>query len=51
MESKKTVHNILVEVIEEMCDKHCKFLDMYTEENEDDLYKEHCDNCPLNKLI
>ena len=51
MESKKSVYLILEEVINEMCNKHCKFPDMYTEENEDDLYKEHCDNCPLNKLI
>ena len=51
MESKKSVHNILEEVIEEMCEKHCKFPEMYTGENEDELYEKHCDGCPLNKLI
>ena len=46
----ETVHNILVEVIEEMCDKYCKYPDSY-DEDDDMMYDERCNNCPLNKLI
>lgn len=48
---EKTVNDILNEVVEEVCDKYCKFPQMYTGENEDELYEEHCDGCVLNKLI
>lgn len=50
-EMEKTVNDILNEVVEEICDKYCKFPQMYTGENEDELYEEHCDGCILNKLI
>ena len=46
----KTVSAILEEVIQSMCDNHCKFPDMYSEADEDKLYEEHCDKCPLNLL-
>lgn len=48
---KETVHNILVEVIDEMCDKYCKFPEQYRGDDEDELYEKHCDGCPLNRLI
>ena len=46
---KQTVHNILVEVIDEMCDKYCKFPEQYR--GDDELYEKHCGGCPLNRLI
>lgn len=49
-DKRESVVNIIQEVIEEICDNHCKFPDQYSEENEERLYEEHCDNCPLNKL-
>ena len=51
MEKTKSVCDVLMEVVEEMCDKYCKFPDMYTGNDEDELYEKHCDNCPMNKLI
>lgn len=54
---EKTVSKILEEVTEEMCNKYCKFPEEYfskykdEEEAEEKLYSEHCENCPLNKLI
>lgn len=54
---EKSVSKIMEEVIEAICDKHCKFPEEYfskykdEEEAEEKLYSEHCENCPLNKLI
>ena len=50
------VTKILEEVIETICDKHCKFPSEYyskykdEQEAEEHLYTEKCDNCVLNKL-
>jgi hypothetical protein len=46
-----TVSKILSEVVESICDEYCKYPEQYKGDNEDDLYSEHCDKCPLNKLI
>ena len=46
----ETLYNILNSVIEEMCDKYCKYPESY-DEDDDKLYEERCDNCPLNRLI
>ena len=45
-----TVVNIIHEVIESICNEYCKFPEQYTEDNEENLYSEHCEKCPLNKL-
>ena len=50
-EQRQTIVGMLGEIISTMCDKYCKFPQMYTGENEDELYEEHCDGCILNKLI
>ncbi|MCQ2771217.1 MAG: hypothetical protein MJ236_05405 [Clostridia bacterium] len=47
-EKNKNVTQIILEVVEEMCDKYCKYSDQA--KANDDLWTEHCDNCPLNKL-
>lgn len=47
---KQTVTDILHEVIQKMCDEYCKYPEQYTGEDEDKLYEEKCDNCPLNLL-
>lgn len=44
-----TVSSILEEVINDMCDKYCKYPEQFTGDEEDELYK-ICDSCPLNKL-
>ena len=46
----ETVYNIINSVVEEMCDKYCKYPDIY-DEDDDKLYDEQCNNCPLNRLI
>ena len=50
-EKQQTVTEMIQKAVEKMCDEYCKFPQMYTEENEDKLYEEHCDGCVLNKLI
>ncbi|MEE1048208.1 MAG: hypothetical protein U0M60_12395 [Clostridia bacterium] len=45
-----TVTAILQEVIQKMCDEYCKYPEQYKGEDEDKLYEEKCDNCPLNLL-
>lgn len=47
---------IFQEVIEEMCDKYCKFPEKYRQmfpdesRAEQELQSCRCDNCPLNRL-
>lgn len=42
-----SIHEMIDEIFEDLCDNYCKYPEQYTEETEDDLYKEHCDNCPM----
>lgn len=47
---RKTVVDIIEDVLSDICDHYCKYPDIYKEEEEDKLY-EHCDKCPLNRLM
>ena len=49
-DKQKSVVNVIEEVMNEVCDKYCKFPEQYTDEDEEKLYEKHCNNCPLNKL-
>ena len=51
--SVDTVHNIIVEVVEKVCDEYCKWPEKYgdSDEEQDKLMEEHCDKCVLNRLI
>ena len=54
---KVTIAGILSDVVNAICTDYCKFPEkVYTEHKDVDaaddiLMKEHCENCPLNKLI
>ena len=50
--NKRTVPQILLEVVEEMCDKFCKYKDTWDEEAEgiELCESDICGNCPLNRL-
>ena len=43
-----TIPQLLDKIAGEMCDKYCKFPDQ--EKDEDELFKKHCDKCPMLKL-
>lgn len=43
-----TIPQLLDKIASEMCAKYCKFSDQ--EKDEDELFKKHCDKCPLLKL-
>lgn len=43
-----TVPQLLDKIAGEMCDKYCKFPDQA--KDEDELFKNHCDKCPMLKL-
>lgn len=43
-----TVPQLLDKIAGEMCDKYCKFPDHA--KDEDELFKNHCDKCPMLKL-
>lgn len=54
MEKQKTVADILGEVIQDMCDKYCKYPEEYVQKygaDDERMYDEKCSNCPLNKLV
>lgn len=43
-----TIPEQLDKIAGEMCDKYCKFPDQA--KDEDELFKNHCDKCPMLKL-
>lgn len=47
----KEGRDIVGEIIEEMCEKYCKYPDIYDEEKEETpLYDAKCRECPLERL-
>ena len=50
---EKSAIEIIEEVCGEICDGICKWREdeRYQGGNEDLIYTEHCDNCPLNKIL
>ena len=52
MDKEKTARDIVEEVINEVCDKLCKYPDIWDEEKEgcELSQSEICDKCPLNRL-
>ena len=48
-----TIPQILEEVVEEMCQKYCKYPEQWDEEKEglELSESEICANCPLNRLV
>ena len=57
-EKEQSCHQIMISVIDEICDKYCKYPDMYVSKNpdmeedmlEEMMYTEICANCPMNRL-
>ena len=49
----KTIPQILESVAEEICQKYCKYPDLWDDSMEDCELSESsiCQNCPLNKLV
>ena len=52
-EGIRTIPKILEDVVVEMCSKYCKYPEQWDEEAEgmDLADSEHCQNCPLNRLV
>lgn len=52
MEKEKTISQQFEDITREMCEKYCKWPDLWDEEKEgvELCDSEHCKNCPLNKL-
>jgi hypothetical protein len=48
MSGEMTIPAQLEKITSEMCDKYCKFPDQA--KDEDELFKNHCDKCPMLKL-
>lgn len=52
MEKSQSIMTMLSQIFEEvmndMCDNYCKFPALYSDQ--DELWDEQCDKCPLNKL-
>lgn len=44
----KSVADIINEVVTEICDHYCKYPEKYADYEE--MLKEQCEDCPLNKL-
>ena len=57
-EKKESVHQIMIKVVNEICDNYCKWPDILVGKNpgededmlEEMLYEQYCANCPLNRL-
>lgn len=52
-EQSKTIAQQMQDIVEDMCDKFCKWPEIWDEEMEGCELSEStiCKNCPLNKLI
>lgn len=52
MSEAKKVNEMIQEIADEMCDKYCKYPDIWDEEAEGVELSESdiCKNCPLNRL-
>lgn len=50
---EKTIPNMLQEVVDQMCEKYCKYPHEWNEEAEGYELSESdiCLNCPLNRLV
>lgn len=52
----KFITDELVEIVNEVCDKYCKYPEQYYSQYKDPdeacdvLLKERCENCPLNRI-
>lgn len=57
-EKKDTVHQIMISVIDEICENYCKYESQLLGTDpgadpdmlEEMLYDQYCRNCPLNRL-
>lgn len=59
-ERKESCHQIMIKVVNEICDNYCKYSEMMVPKDpdpdsdmdmlEETLYLEYCSNCPLNRL-
>ena len=49
-EKQKTIHELLDEVAETMCDKYCKYPESY-EGTYDEMLEKVCANCPMCKVL
>lgn len=53
---EKSIAEIIEDVKTEICDNYCKFPEMVMsmvkdiDAAEDELYRKHCDSCPLSRL-
>lgn len=47
MAENKTIPQLLEDIASEICDHYCKYPEQYQGDKQDDLFNEHCDNCPL----
>lgn len=39
------------DIMWEICDKYCKYMDQYRDAEDEDALYEICDHCPLNKIL
>jgi RNase P subunit RPR2 len=46
----KTITELLEEIKGQVCDKYCRFPEAYPENEQERMYEEKCNNCPLNLL-
>jgi len=54
----ESVNQIMLKVVDEICDKYCKYPDMLASSDqeaeadmlEEMLYEQYCANCPLTRL-
>lgn len=51
-EQRKTIVQQMQDIVDEMCDKFCKWPDLWDEKAEgmELCESDHCRNCPLNRL-
>lgn len=55
IDETSTIAQRLEDIHDRMCDEYCKWPSQYPLDTDDDAYNmmgaEHCDNCPIQRLI
>lgn len=51
MNKEKSIAEVLEEVVQQMCDKYCKYPSMYTPEEWESVFEDICCKCPLMRLV
>ena len=49
-EKQLKISGMVEEIVGEICNRYCKYQDMYANAEDEDKLMEHCEQCPFQKI-